>query len=124
MLLPSELGNNKEMTLIMKKDEILARAQKENRGKDEFDRELIEKGSVIGLIAGAVSVSVLTAVEFFATRNVNVGYFLIWFAMEAGLFIYKAVKGKKKHEILVAVIYSALFIMLLPVWILRIFKVI
>jgi len=38
----------------------------------------------------------------------NYGYFFIIVSAAAGLFIYKAVKLKRKHEILLAVLWSVM----------------
>ena len=89
----------------MEKEEILQAAQQENSGKDLADLEAQKKGANIGFAVGVFVVNLLVLIEYFITDRINVGYYVIWLAMEAALFIYKFIKLKKKHELIISIIY-------------------
>ncbi len=91
----------------MNKEEILQASRNENQNKDIYELEVISKGQRIG---GLISISV-TFVLMLVERaildiGINYGYFLIILSAGAGLWIYKAAKLKRKHEIVFAVVWS------------------
>lgn len=93
----------------MNKEEILQASRSENKNKDIFELEVISKGQRIGGLIGLIAAFALMVVERIILEDkTNYGYFLIILSAASGLFIYKAVKLKKKHEILIAAIYIAM----------------
>lgn len=93
----------------MNKEEILQASRSENKNKDIFELEVISKGQRIGGLIGLIIAFALMVVERVILEDgTNYGYFLIILSAASGLFIYKAVKLKKKHEILIAAIYIAM----------------
>jgi hypothetical protein len=91
----------------MNKDEILEKSRNENQNKDIYEMEIINKGQRIGgLIGVSVTFALMLIERVILDIGTNYGYFLIILSAGAGLWIYKAVKMKKKHEILLAVIWS------------------
>ena len=91
----------------MNRDEILEKSRNENQNKDIYELEVIRKGQRIGGLISICAAFVLMLVErVILDVGMNYGYFLIILSAGAGLWIYKAVKLKKKHEILFAVIWS------------------
>jgi len=90
----------------LNKDEILKASRNENQNRDIYGIEIIRKGQRIGGLIGLIAAFTLMFTERIILENgTNYGYFLIIFSAAAGLFIYKAVKLKKKHEIMIASIY-------------------
>lgn len=93
----------------MNKEEILQASRSENKNKDIFELEVIRKGQRIGGLMGLIIAFALMCVERIILEDgTNYGYFLIILSAASGLFIYKAVKLKKKHEILIAALYVAM----------------
>lgn len=90
----------------MKKEDILKKAQEENQNKDFYELEIVRKGQRIGgLIGLGIAFALMVVERIILEDGTNYGYFLIILSAASGLFIYKAVKLKKKHEILIAAIY-------------------
>lgn len=91
----------------MEKEEILEQSRKINKNKDLFEQEVIAKGSSI-----AYSIGILIAVIFYLIGIIfqdnyrNYPVFAVWTSMESVLFIFKFIKLKRKHELLVAVIFT------------------
>lgn len=93
----------------MKKEEILKASRNENQNKDIYELEIIRKGQRIG---GLISIFIAFALIFFESvimdSGVNYKYCFIIISAGAALWIYKAVKLKRKHEIFLAVLWGIL----------------
>lgn len=95
----------------MNKEEILQASRNENQNKDIYELEVISKGQRIGGLAALSVAFVLMFIERVILENgMNYGYYCIVMSAGAGLWIYKAIKLKKLHEILLAVLWSFLAI--------------
>lgn len=95
----------------MDKEEILQKSRNENQNKDIYELEVISKGQRVGgLIAVSVTFVLMLIERVILDRGMNYGYFLIILAAGAGLWIYKAMKLKRKHEIALAVLWTLLAI--------------
>lgn len=102
----------------MDREEILNRAVKENKGKDYADLEAVYKGGYVGTIVVAALATILAIVEAIVTRNFNYSYYFIWASMQTGIFIYKFIKQRKKHELLITFMYSLMTVFFFVLYIL------
>lgn len=95
----------------MNKEEILRKSRNENQNKDIYELEVIRKAQRVGgLIAVCVTFALMVIERVILDIGTNYGYFLIILSAGMGLWIYKAVKMRKKHEMLLAVLWTALAI--------------
>ena len=108
----------------MEKEEILAKAQMENKGKDLADKEAQKEGSLIAYIVGVLALIAVDTVNGFVLHYVNRGADFALFTMAAVVFAVKYAKLKKRHELIAAVIWGVLALSMLVVWILQLCKVI
>ena len=93
----------------MNKEEVLQASRKENKNLDVYELEVISGAQRIGGIIGVCVAFTLMVVEAVLFDNgANYGFALIIFSASAGLWICKAVKLKRKHEILLAVSHTLL----------------
>lgn len=90
----------------MDREEVLRKAQEENKGADVAGLSVIEKGSRLAMSAGICLIAILNLIEVIKFGPCNYAYFAIWFLMEAVLFGYKYAKLRKKHELVFTVVYS------------------
>lgn len=91
----------------MNKEDILQASRNENQNKDFFELEIIRRGQRIGGLIGLSVAFVLMFIErVMFEDSTNYGYFCIILSAALGLFAYKAIKLKRKHEILIAVLYA------------------
>lgn len=91
----------------MNREEILQASRNENQNKDIYELEVIRKGQRIGgLIGVCVTFALMVVERVILETGMNYGYFLIILSASAGLWIYKAAKLKKKHEIFFAMLWS------------------
>lgn len=95
----------------MNKEEILQASRNENQNRDIYELEVISKAQRVGgLTATCVTFVLLLMERLILDNGTNYGYFLILMSAGTGLWIYKAVKMKKKHEILLSVLWTAMLI--------------
>lgn len=109
---------------IMNKEEILTKAQNENKGKDLADIQAQKDGSYIAYIVGVVLIIIVDTINGFVFKYVNRGSDFALFSMAFILFLVKYLKLGKKHELLVAIIWGILTLSMLVLWILQLTKVI
>lgn len=95
----------------MNREEILAKSRNENQNKDIYELEVMRKGQrIAGLIGVSVTFALLLIEDVVLDIGRNYGYFLIIMSATTGLWIYKAVKLKRKHEALLAALWAVLTI--------------
>lgn len=90
----------------MDREEILAKSRKENEGIDEFEKEVLREGRSAGAAAAAVVAFLLFIVQICLDKGQNYGLYAVLVTMFSAQFIVKAVKLKRRHEIVLAVFYT------------------
>ena len=90
----------------MDKEEILKKSREENKKQAAYEKEVIKQGGNNGAIVAAILATVFFVVQIFLGEGMNYGLYAVVFSIPMTGFITKAVKLKKKHEIIVAVIYA------------------
>lgn len=107
----------------MNKEEILRKAQAENHGRDEADLEAQKKGAWFAYLVGIVGMIAVNVINGAVFGTVNHGPNFIICLMAAVAFFAKYRTLKKKHELIVAIVYGALALMFLVFWLLQLLKV-
>lgn len=107
----------------MEKDEILAKAQKENNGIDLADKSAQKDGTWIAYIACVILVIIVDTVNGFVLHNVNRGMDFALFSAAFIVFLVKFIRLRKKHELIPLIIWGVLSVSMLVVWILQLCKV-
>lgn len=101
----------------MTKDEILAKSRQENQNKDIFELEVIRKAQRIG---GLIAVSIaflLILCERLGDMGMNYGYYLMILSAGSALFCYKGIRLHRKHEIALAILFGAMMVYALVMYI-------
>lgn len=94
----------------MEKEEILAQAQKENKKKDLADLEATNIGCYWGACAGMILAGIFMVLSIVLTGKNNAGFMAVAFITEAFIFWVKFIKLHKKHELVIAILYSLMTI--------------
>ena len=103
----------------MNREEILAKAQKEGRQQDLPDREAQKNGAWIAYIVGVILLIVVDTVNGIVLHYVNRGADFALFSMAFVVFLSKYLRLRKRHELIVAIIWGILSLSVLVVWILQ-----
>lgn len=91
----------------MNKEEVLQASRNENQNRDIYELEVISKAQRVGgLIAVSVTFALMLIERVILDSGMNYEYFLIILSAGTGLWIYKSVKMRRRHEILLAVLWA------------------
>lgn len=107
----------------MDKEKILEASRKENQNRDIYELEVIKRGQRIGALTAVCIAALLLVVEnLWLDKGTNYGYYIIIMSSAAGVWIYKAIKMKITHEIFLAVLWTAVAVYAVVMYILTITK--
>ena len=90
----------------MNKDEILAKSREENRAQDPYMTQVTLKGTSYASVAVLVLVMIYTIIHFIKDRYINYEMWSLLAVYNAVVFSYRASKDKTKANIISAVSYS------------------
>lgn len=107
---------------IMNKDEILEMSRKENNNQDVYEKEVIKEGGNAGSIAAAILATVFFIMQIFLDGGMNYGLYAVVFSIPAASFTVKALRLKKKHEVVMAVIYILMTLLASTAHIMNLFE--
>ena len=101
----------------MEKEEILAKAQKENKGKDLAELEVTNKATNLAFMVGVLFIVALLVADWIISGVFK--YFVLGglMVMIAVAFIYKYVRLRKRHELVVSILYIIGAMGFLALWI-------
>ena len=95
----------------MDKDEILARSRKENKDRDFVEAEAMAKANSIAINVGIMVCGVLSILHVIFRDTVDYGVWTVYFSVLAATMIYKYVKLRKRHELVIGLFYAACCVM-------------
>ena len=103
----------------MNREEILAKAQNEGREQDLPDREAQRSGAWAAYILGVVLLILVDTVNGFVLHYVNRGADFVLFSMACVMFLIKYRRLRRRHELIIAIVWGVLALCMLAVWILQ-----
>ena len=107
---------------IMEREEILAKAQKENKGKDIVELDAQKRSTYVAFTVGGLLIIAIAIVDFIVTKRFPFGVMAGLQGMLATAFLVKYITLRKKHELVVTICYSLLFVGFLALWITQLIK--
>lgn len=108
---------------IMNKEKILNLAKKENKGEDIADLYAQQKGTWFAYIFGVCGIILVDIINGLIFKSTNHGVNMIITGMATIAFLVKYKTLKKRHELIIAIIFSLLTVMFMVFWILQLIKV-
>ena len=103
----------------MEKEEILMKAQQENRGADLVDKQAQKEGAWIAYFVAVLAIILVDVVNGVVLKNVNRGADFALFSMAFTAFLIKYIKLRKRHELIVTICWGVGAIGMLVWWILQ-----
>ena len=103
----------------MEKEEILLKAQQENKGKDLADLEAANKGTNLAFMIGGLGMIAIVIAEFIVTERFPYGPMCGLGIMLFVVFLYKYIKLRKKHELVMTIIYGVWMVVWAILWIMQ-----
>ena len=104
----------------MNKEEILEKSRAENKNRDIAELEVIKNAGSISNTVALLACCVLSVLQVVFNERVNFGCWVIFFSILGTKFLVKYIKLKRKHELAVAMLYIALCVFFLGLYILSI----
>ena len=101
----------------MNKEEILAKAQSENKGRDVADLDAQRRGAYIAYLVGVILLGAVELVEWLVFDRFSYGAIMAIFAMGFTAFLIKYIVARKRHELFVTICYGCLTVLWLVMWI-------
>lgn len=95
----------------MNKDDILAKSRAENQGSDEYEKMVLEKAGRLAAQVGLLACCVVATVSVAVTEKVNYACWIIYFSTYSTIFWVKYHHIRKKHELMLAVVSAAMFLL-------------
>jgi hypothetical protein len=111
----SKLGGGARMD----KQEILAKSQEENKGRDVADLDAQKMGSYIGFLASAVFGIVVMVLDWYFFGRTPYEITTIICCFDACMYSYKFIKLRRKETLSFAIIWIILTIVWLSLYILQ-----
>ena len=108
----------------MDKQEILLKAQRENKGQDFVEKEVQKSATWVSYFVVVILMIVVDMVNGFVLHNVNRGADFALFTMAFTAFLVKYIKLRKTHELIVTICWGLCSVAMLVVWILQLCGVI
>ena len=103
----------------MNRDEILKKSKQENRGQDVANLEVSRSSMEYGWIVAVCILSVVAVIEAIKYNRVNNGIFFAVMAGCSAVFLRKYQKLRKRHELIISIVYVAAAVAFLIAWILQ-----
>lgn len=103
----------------MNRDDILAKSRTENHGSDEYEKQVLEKAGKLAAQVGLVVCCIIAAISIAVTERPNNACWVIYFSIHASLFWTKYRYTKVRHELLLAVVSTAVGLLFLGLLILE-----
>ena len=100
----------------MEKDEILAKSRAENKSWDLYTQEIQTAATSVSSFVALFLATVFVIVQTIMGNGINVGLYAICTSAGATQFIVKAVYLKRKHDIVLTLIYAAVTLTLTGVY--------
>jgi len=101
----------------MNREDILAKSRAENQGSDEYEKQVLEKAGKLSAQVGMVACCIIAAVSVLVTDRVNNGCWVIYFSIHAALFWTKYRHLRRRHELTLALISTAVGLLFLGLFI-------
>lgn len=101
----------------MDKDDILSKSRAENQGSDEYEKQVLERAGKLAAQVGMVACCVIAAASVAVTEQPNNACWVIYFSIHATLFWTKYRYTKVRHELLLAVVSTAVGLLFLGLFI-------
>lgn len=96
----------------MNKEEILAKSRVENKNKDMYEQEVLKKGQGIAIIVTAILATLFCVIQIFVGGGFNNGLYALVLSGTMATFWVKWFKLKRRHELVMAFVYTIIVIAL------------
>lgn len=103
----------------MNKEEILQKSRIENKNMDEREAYVLAAAGKLASQIGMLVCCVVAVTQVAITGTISFESWMIYFSILGTLFTVKYVKLRQKHELWIAILYIALFVLFTVLFVIR-----
>ncbi len=94
----------------MNREEILEKSRRENKGTDEMELIVLNSAGKLAAQIGMLICCAVAVLQVSFTDSMSYESWMIYFSILGTLFTVKYIKLHKRHELLLAILFSGLFV--------------
>lgn len=94
----------------MDRDEILAKSRQENKDRDFVEAEVLAKANSTALNIGILVCGVLSILHAVFDGTPDFGIWTVYFSVLAATMLVKYVKLRRRHELILGLLYLGFFV--------------
>ncbi|MGN0488364.1 MAG: DUF6442 family protein [Ruminococcus sp.] len=103
----------------MKKEEILEKSRNENKGSDEMELFALATAGKLAAQIGMIVCCIVAILQAIFTEAISFESWMIYFSILGTIFTVKYVKLRRKHELVLAILYVGFFIFFTVLFVIR-----
>lgn len=96
----------------MNKEEILKKSRSENKNQDIYGKEIQRDGGSAGAFTATILASIFFVIQILSGGGMNYGLYAIVFSITATSSAIRAFRMKRRSDILIAIVYVMLVLIL------------
>jgi hypothetical protein len=94
----------------MEKEEILEKSRNENKGSDERELSVLASSGKTAAQVGMLACCLAALLQVIFNHHVSFESWMIYFSILGTIFTVKYLKLRRRHELLLAILYDGLFV--------------
>ena len=103
----------------MNKEEILEKSRNENKGSDELELSVLAASGKLAAQIGMLACCLVALLQVIFTDTISFESWMIYFSILGTMFTVKYLKLHRRHELLLAILYDALFVFFTVFFVIR-----
>ena len=107
----------------MDKDEILARSRKENKDRDFVEEAVLAKANSIAFSVGILTSGLLSILHAIFRDSPDYSVWVVMWAILSSVFLFKYHRLRKRHELLLGLLYLGFCIFFFVLYLRRVLGV-
>ncbi len=101
----------------LSKEEILKRAQNENKGRDLTELEAGRKDTLFAVIMVYILGTILCVTEIFVGKGINYALYIVVTSLNSIIFIRRAIRKPIKENVITAVLFGLAAALFVVAWV-------
>ena len=90
----------------MNREEVLAKSREENKNKDIYEQEVLKQANKSAVMVHLILAAIFSVTQILAGGGINWGLWALVCSTNMTVFWVKYIKLRRRHELMMAVIYT------------------
>ena len=106
----------------LSKEEILKRAQNENKGRDLTELEAGRRDTLFAVIMVYILGTILCVTEIFVGKGINYALYIVVTSLNTMIFVRRAIRKPVRENVINAVLFCTATALFLVAWVISLIK--